>query len=136
MIDAVRRWLLRVTAFVRPRSLDDDLREQIDSHLALSIDDHMRRGLTRKEATRRARIDLGGVLASTERHRDARGLPLLEHLLQDVSYASRSIRRWWTSASLPSTDRKSLIATTRPSSGSSAAKTTPMPPSPMRPRMR
>ncbi len=59
----------------------------------MAEDEHVRRGSTPEEARRLARLELGGYDAAVERHRDARGLPTLDALVQDLRYAIRSLRR-------------------------------------------
>jgi hypothetical protein len=49
--------------------------------------------MTFEDACRRARMDLGGVDAAREDHRDARRLPTIESIRQDVSYALRGFVR-------------------------------------------
>lgn len=70
------------------RELDDELR----FHLERGIERHLRAGLAPAEAARRARIELGGVEQVIEDTRSARGVQLLEALLQDVRYGWRSVR--------------------------------------------
>jgi putative ABC transport system permease protein len=78
--------------FTRDR-LDTDFARELDSHLGLSIDDYVRRGFTRDEAARAARLDLGGAMQLTEHHREQRGLPFVDTTLQDLRYAGRTLRR-------------------------------------------
>ncbi len=85
--------LARFAAFFRKDALDRDLDAELESHLALAIDDNLRRGLAPEEARRQALASLGGKDATRERHRDARGLPGLDSLLQDVRFAVRSLGR-------------------------------------------
>jgi putative ABC transport system permease protein len=49
--------------------------------------------MTPSEARRVAIITLGGIAQTTERYRDRRGLPALDALRQDVSYAVRVLRK-------------------------------------------
>ena len=93
MIGALRRLLNRVAAFVRRDPLDRDLDTELASHLAMAEDEHVRRGKSLEEARRLARLELGGYDAAVEGHRDARGLPTLDALTQDLRYAIRSLRR-------------------------------------------
>ena len=53
----------------------------------------MRRGRSPEAARRLARLEFGGHDAAIERHRDARGFPTLDGLLQDLRYAIRALRR-------------------------------------------
>src|SRR5277367_3299739 len=86
-------WLSRLMAYLRPRHLEERLDEELSSHLDLLAADYMRRGLNRDDAAAAARRDLGGVAQIKEMHRDARGLPLVDPLLQDLRYAGRQLRK-------------------------------------------
>ncbi|MFZ0937461.1 MAG: ABC transporter permease, partial [Bryobacteraceae bacterium] len=89
----MRTLLARITALFRKRELDRDLDQELATHLDLATEDNIRRGLSPEEARRDALIRLGGVETAKEGHRDARGLPWLDSLLQDVRYALRTLRR-------------------------------------------
>ena len=45
------------------------------------------------EARRRALLEIGGVSQARELHRESRGLPLLDAVIQDVQYAGRTLKR-------------------------------------------
>jgi predicted permease len=85
--------LARLRAFVRPDPLDRELDEELESHVALLADEHVRRGMTPEAARRAARIAIGGRTQLREAHRDTRGLPFVETLWQDLRYAVRTLRR-------------------------------------------
>jgi hypothetical protein len=53
----------------------------------------MRQGLPREQAERQARLKLGGVTQLREAHREVRGLPFFDTLLQDLRYTFRTLRR-------------------------------------------
>jgi hypothetical protein len=57
------------------------------------VDDHVRRGLSPAQALRAARLEFGGVESTKEQYRDQRGLPSIDSIRQDVSFAWRSWRR-------------------------------------------
>jgi putative ABC transport system permease protein len=71
------------------RRLEGDLTEELDTHLSLLEDEHVRRGLDRADARRAARLDLGGLDQTKELVRDRRGFRPLEAMVQDVRYAIR-----------------------------------------------
>src|SRR5262245_42816091 len=75
------------------RALERDLHREIQFHLDEAVRDHMRAGLSRDEALRRARIELGGVEQVKESARDARGTRWVEDLIQDCRFAMRGMRR-------------------------------------------
>lgn len=83
----------RAAAVLSGRRLDRDFNSELRSHLAMLTEEHVRRGLPPEEATRQARLRLGGVAQLEERHRAARGLPLVETTMQDLRYAIRALRK-------------------------------------------
>ncbi len=73
--------------------VEHDFGEELESHLALLAEEHVRRGLSPEEAMRAARLQLGGVTQLRETHRELRGLPWIETLTQDARYALRMLRK-------------------------------------------
>jgi predicted permease len=71
------------------REFDDELA----SHLAMHIDDNLRNGMTPEAARHDAILKLGGVAQTREQYRDRRTVPFLEHLIQDLRYALRTLRK-------------------------------------------
>jgi predicted permease len=94
MIAALRQSLERIRAFFlnRPQQ-DTELDAEVQSHLDLALEENLRAGMSPAEARRRALVRFGGVQQARERQRDARGLPWLEILLQDLRYTLRTLRR-------------------------------------------
>jgi len=92
-MDTLRQALNRLRALFFRRPLDEELDAEMASHLDLAIEENRRRGLSPEEARRQALIRFGGVEQAKERHRDARGIPALEILLQDLRYAIRQLRK-------------------------------------------
>jgi predicted permease len=85
--------LWRLRALVGRRRSDAELDEEIETHLSLIADDEVRRGISRTDATFKARAAFGGVANVKETYRDQRGLPFLETLAQDLRFAVRGLRR-------------------------------------------
>src|SRR5262249_45229325 len=71
------------------KELDDELR----FHLEQAADKHVRAGRTRAEAERLARLELGGLDAVKEECRDARGVGLVDALVQDGPYGLRMLAK-------------------------------------------
>src|SRR4030095_4467688 len=67
--------------------------EELRLHLDLVTEDARRRGNDPDEAVRIARIESGGGSRAMDAMRDQRGLPWLEDLARDLSYALRTLRR-------------------------------------------
>ena len=93
MQSAFNRLLARVRAFFGSPALDRDFDDELQSHFAMLVDDNLRRGMSREQAERAARLTLGAPTQLRESHRDQRGLPVLETLLQDLRYTFRVLRR-------------------------------------------
>jgi putative ABC transport system permease protein len=89
----LRGWLMRLFGMFRRRQREREFAEELESHLALHIEDNLRAGMSPEEARRRALIKLGGVTQIKELHREQRGLPMLETLLQDLRFGLRMLRK-------------------------------------------
>ena len=89
----LNRLFARVWNFGFGRRGDDRLREELEGHIAMQAEENVRAGMTPTEARRQAVLKLGAVEAIREQYREEEGLPLLEHLLQDVRYALRQLRK-------------------------------------------
>ena len=85
--------LNRIRSFVRKAPLDRELNEEMAAHLEMAVEENLRRGMSGEEARRQALIQFGGVQQARERHRQARGLPWLEVLMQDLRFAFRTLKR-------------------------------------------
>jgi putative ABC transport system permease protein len=85
----MRAWLLRFGGLFREDRSERDLAAEMESHLQLHIEDNLRGGMSAAEARRQALMKLGGMEQTKEIYRDRRGLPLLETLFQDLSFALR-----------------------------------------------
>ena len=85
------RSFLRAVAF-RHR-MERDMDEEWQFHLDARIDDLVSTGLTRPDASARARREFGDPERWKEYGRDARGLQLFDDLRQDVVYGIRQLAR-------------------------------------------
>jgi predicted permease len=75
------------------RRADQDLADELESHIQLHADEYTRAGLSPQEARRRAILALGGVESTKEAYRDRRGVPRLESFVRDLRYGARTLRR-------------------------------------------
>ena len=92
MLSSLHRMFARIRAIFRFRDLDRDLATELESHINLLAEDYVRKGASQEEATRWARIELGGVQQLREAHRETRGLPFIDTLRQDLRYTFRILR--------------------------------------------
>src|SRR5215471_14308036 len=93
MSSRLRQLLYRLGSLFRGAEQDRDLDAEMSSHLELAIEENLQRGLSPDEARRQALVRFGGPEQAKENHREARSLPLLETLLQDLRFALRMLRR-------------------------------------------
>lgn len=89
----LRTALARVTGLFTGARADDDLREELESHVEMETAEYIRRGMHPDEARRRALMASGGLTGAAEAVRAQRGLPWIESIAADVRYAVRALRR-------------------------------------------
>jgi hypothetical protein len=85
----------RIRGFLRPADVDAEMEQELAANLAIAEDDKVRSGMTRAEARRVARMELGGVAQLREAGRAARGLPRLDTFWLDVKLGGRMLRKTW-----------------------------------------
>jgi macrolide transport system ATP-binding/permease protein len=73
----LRASISRLGELFQKKRRERDLAEELDTHLALYIEENVRRGLTPDQARRQALIKLGGIEPAKETYRDRRGVPLV-----------------------------------------------------------
>ncbi len=88
-----KRLRLWVTGVVRRSRFEDELAAELEFHIRARADQWEREGLAPAEATRRARIEFGSVEKVKEQVRDVRLGAWVEHVVQDLRYAVRTLRR-------------------------------------------
>jgi hypothetical protein len=89
-MELIRILWSRCTSLFRRESLDDDLDEELRSHIDLAVEENLGRGMSREEACGAPlRAFVGGMTKTKEDFRMQRGLPFFEVLKQDVRYAWR-----------------------------------------------
>jgi len=93
MREFFRTLLQRMAALFRRRRLEDDLDEELRSHLEMAIELNLRKGMSAEDARREALRSFGGVEQTKENYRDQRGLPMIETTLQDLRFGLRMLRR-------------------------------------------
>lgn len=85
--------MARLAGLMRRRYLDADLHEELRSHIEALEAEYRARGLSASDAALAAQRDMGGVVYTVERCRDARGFPSIESLWRDVRLGIRSLKR-------------------------------------------
>src|SRR6266705_35414 len=93
MITRLRQSLHRLRSLFRRAQLDRDLDAEMSAHLELAIEENLQRGLSPAEARRQAFLRFGGPQQAKEQHREARALPFVDTMLQDLRFAFRMLRK-------------------------------------------
>jgi hypothetical protein len=65
-------WMLRLRSLFKRATVEKELEDELALHYELLVESHLRRGATREEAVRRARLEFGTLDLAKEEHRDAR----------------------------------------------------------------
>ena len=89
----LRGWLARLGGIFRKDRRDREISAEMQSHLALHIEDNLRAGMSPQQARRDALMKLGGLEQTKELYRERRSLPFVETFLQDLRYSCRSLRK-------------------------------------------
>lgn len=88
----------RIVALIRKRHIELELDEEIRTHLAMSIEEYLRQGMSPEEARFAALRSFGGIEQMKEVHRESRGFPVVDGIVADIRYACRVLmqNKAWT----------------------------------------
>ncbi len=89
----MRVWWSRLVGFIRGAHLEQELSEEVRTHLELAAEEHRSNGMSEREAAAAALRDFGRLEQIREEVRDQRGIPFFEALIREVRYAARGILR-------------------------------------------
>src|SRR3954462_12428993 len=81
----------RVRGLFHHRRDDAEFDDEMSTHLAMLVDDDIRRGRSPAEARRSAILRFGGPMQIKEQQHDGRGVPFVETTLQDIRYGLRAL---------------------------------------------
>jgi putative ABC transport system permease protein len=87
------KWLRRLWNTVRPGRVERDIDREMRFHLEERIDELRAQGLSRADASRRARLQFGSVSLQADRTRDMDVSAVADALVRDTKYALRSLGR-------------------------------------------
>ena len=73
--------------------LEQELDDELRSHLEMLVAENVRKGMSPKEARYAAMRSFGGVEQTKEIYREQRGLPMIETVVQDLRYGLRMLAR-------------------------------------------
>lgn len=80
-------------ALTHRSEINDDMEEELRSHIQNRADDLERSGMARAEAERRARIEFGGFQRFREECHDTAGGTWLESMVRDLRFSLRTLRK-------------------------------------------
>jgi putative ABC transport system permease protein len=84
---------LRLRSLLRGTAVDRELDEELRDHIERQVEEHIARGVRPEEARTLALRALGGVEQRKEEMRDARGVSVIEYLINDLRLALRQLRK-------------------------------------------
>ena len=102
MLATLRRFGARLAAMLTHSRADRDFEQEWQSHVDMLTDDNIARGMRPDLARRAATLTVGSASSLGIRHRETRGLPVVEDLLRDVQFAGRLLARdkWFSAAAV------------------------------------
>jgi putative ABC transport system permease protein len=83
----------RLRALFRRGFAEAELDAELRSHIEQQAEKYVQAGMSTEEATRRARLEFGGIEQVKEECRDSWGVRFISELAQDVRYGLRQLRR-------------------------------------------
>jgi putative ABC transport system permease protein len=89
----ISRMLRRLKQWARRDLVEADVDAEMKAHIDCEIAEYMAAGISRREATRMAYRDFGGVQRYKEEARDVLGLRALDDAGRDLRFAGRLLRR-------------------------------------------
>jgi putative ABC transport system permease protein len=93
-VRTLRGWIVRLKALASHRRREQEMTDELESHLALHVDHNLQIGMTPDEARRQALLALGGLEQAKEQYRDRAGVPVVEILMRDLRDAWRRLWRF------------------------------------------
>lgn len=84
---------LRLRSLFRRAQADQELNDELRDHLEQQTQQYVAQGMTREEAHRRARLELGGTEQTKEKCRDARRVNWIQDFVQDLRVGLRMLRK-------------------------------------------
>jgi len=83
--------LFRLRTLMRHSAAENELDDELRFHLERETEKYVKSGMSEAEALRRARLKLGGLDQVKNECREARGVSLVESLVQDLHYSVRTL---------------------------------------------
>jgi hypothetical protein len=92
-MDWIRILLSRCAGLFGRRKLDEDLDQELLTHIGFSIAENRRRGMSEQEARTAALRAFGGITPAKEDYRMQSGLPFFDVFSRDLRFGFRQLRK-------------------------------------------
>jgi macrolide transport system ATP-binding/permease protein len=89
----LRAWLLRFAGLFGRNRIDQEISEEIETHLQMQIEDNLHSGMGADQARMSALVKLGNGESARQAYRERSTLPFLENLAQDLRFTLRQLYR-------------------------------------------
>jgi macrolide transport system ATP-binding/permease protein len=87
----LRTWWRRMLGLGRDTRREQEMWDEIESHIQMQAEENERAGMSAAEARRRAILKLGGAERTRQAYRERDTLPLVENFFQDLRFAIRQL---------------------------------------------
>src|SRR5881398_813339 len=88
-----RKLQLRIRALFQKRKLDADMDAEMRAHIEMQTQENLNSGMNPEEARYAALRQFGWVESIKETCRERRGVSWIEHLIQEIRYGLRMLRK-------------------------------------------
>jgi hypothetical protein len=92
-MDWIRILLSRCAGLFGRRKVDEDLDQELFTHIGFSIEENRRRGMSEQEARTAALRAFGGITQAKEDYRMQSGLPFFDVFSRDLRFGFRQLRK-------------------------------------------
>jgi hypothetical protein len=93
MMSLLHRFLGGIRALFHNKQVEAELDEELREYLEIATEQKMAAGMSRPDALRAARIEMGSLGAVKDQVRDAGWESVVDSLWQDIRYAIRGLRK-------------------------------------------
>jgi len=92
-LDWIRTLVSRFAALFGKQKLDDELDEELRTHIEFAVEENLKLGMKAQQARTSALREFGGMTQTKETYCVQRGLPFVEQFGRDLRFAFRQLRK-------------------------------------------
>jgi len=90
-VEQIRILFSRCAAFLSRKKLDEELEDELRSHIDFATAENIECGMSAEAARAKALREFGRMTQVSENYRLQRGLPFMETIIQDIRFAARQL---------------------------------------------